>query len=77
MVIAPLVCGEYSPEESTIIRRAILSKAHETPNGEFWQISERTLREWVAEHKKLGLTGLYDKKRKTGQKHRDMETFSG
>ena len=67
MVIAPLVCGSYSREELAIIRRGILSKAHETPDGQLWQICERTLREWVEEHKKQGLEGLYDKTRRKGE----------
>ncbi len=64
-VIAPLVCGKYDREERQIIRRAILSNSHETPDGQSWQISERTLRNWISEHKKLGLRGLYSKRRKT------------
>lgn len=66
-VIAPLVCGEYTPQELSIIRRGILSKAHETPDGEMWQVSERTLRQWVANHKSAGLGGLHDGKRKKGE----------
>lgn len=72
-VIAPLVCGEYTREERAIIRRAILSKAHEMPDGDLWQVSERTLREWVAEHKKGGLLGLYDRRRKLGEQFKAID----
>jgi len=64
-VIAPLVCGSYERGEREIIRRAILAKAHPAPDGQDWQVSERTLRKWIAEHRKQGLRGLYDRRRKT------------
>jgi hypothetical protein len=64
-VIAPLVCGRYSREEEQLIRRGILSKSHTTPDGQEWQVPERTLRKWVAAHKKDGLKGLYDSRRST------------
>lgn len=64
-VIAPLVCGRYSREDEQLIRKAILSKSHTTPDGQEWQVQERTLRKWVVAHKKDGLKGLYDKRRKT------------
>jgi putative transposase len=64
-VIAPLVCGKYSAAEKEIIRRAILSKSHETPEGGLWQVKERTLRRWVAAHRLHGLKGLYDRRRST------------
>lgn len=64
-VIAPLVCGRYSWTEMQLIRRGILAKSHATPDGLEWQVPERTLRKWVAAHKKGGLAGLYNKRRKT------------
>lgn len=68
-VIAPLVCGKYSRTEMAIIRRGILSKIHTTPDGQSWKVKERTLRKWVARHKRHGLKGLYDKRRKTRGKY--------
>ncbi|MBZ0189668.1 MAG: DDE-type integrase/transposase/recombinase [Candidatus Obscuribacterales bacterium] len=64
-VIAPLVCGHYSWTEKQLIRRGIVAKSHTTPDGREWQVPERTLRKWVAAHKKEGLAGLYHKRRKT------------
>lgn len=64
-VIAPLVCGRYSKEEEEIIRRGILAKEHVTPDGQRWRVKARTLRRWIYSHKRFGLDGLYDKRRKT------------
>lgn len=72
-VIAPLVCGRYSRSEEQLIRRAILSKSHTTPDGQEWQVQERTLRKWVAAHKKDGLKGLYDKRRKTRGQYKALD----
>jgi putative transposase len=64
-VISPLVCGSYGPEEKCIIRRAILEKAHKTPDGKEWFISERTLRAWVVAYEGEKLEGLHSCQRST------------
>jgi transposase InsO family protein len=64
-VIAPLVCGEYSRAEMEIIRRGVLAKEHTTPDKQPWIVKERTLRKWVAQYRRDGLSGLYDRRRST------------
>jgi putative transposase len=64
-VIAPLVCGEYSKAELEIIRRGVLAKVHTTPDNQPWVAKERTIRKWVAQYRREGLEGLYDKRRST------------
>lgn len=60
-VIAPLVCREFETEGLRRVARAeILSKQWKHPDGSMRQISERTLRYWMARYKKCGLDGLYD-----------------
>lgn len=72
-VIAPVVCGKYSKSHEALIRQAILAKKHLTPDGRYWQISERTLRNWTAQYKKDGLRGLYTKKRRTRGRFKAIE----
>ncbi len=72
-VIGPLVCGQYTRSEQEIIRRGILSKHHRAPNGQDWQVSERTLRKWIAAHRQQGLAGLLDKRRKTRGVYRAID----
>ena len=68
-----MVCGEYSAEELAVIRKGVLAKSHETPDGQFWQISERTLRQWIMQHKKQGLVGLHDRRRRRGEQFRAVD----
>ncbi|MBY0294026.1 DDE-type integrase/transposase/recombinase, partial [Patescibacteria group bacterium] len=72
-VIAPLVCGEYSHAEMEIIRRGIMAKAHTTPDNQTWIAKERTLRKWVAQFRRDGLKGLYDKRRSTRGKREAID----
>ena len=50
-VIAPLVLGPQGKAEAQLARRAILDRPHPFPDGSYRQISERTLRRWVAEYR--------------------------
>jgi putative transposase len=74
-VIAPLVGGEYSRAEMEIIRRAVLAKEHTTPDKQLWRVKERTLRKWVAQYKREGLSGLYDRRRSTRGKREAIDAL--
>jgi transposase InsO family protein len=60
-VIAPLICRPFeSAEEKKLAREETLSKTHTAPDGSSVQVSDRTLRWWIARYKTAGLAGLCD-----------------
>lgn len=63
-VIAPLVCRRFeSDAEKNQVRKEILSKQWEHPDGGVRKISPRSLRRWIRRYKLFDLDGLYDGKR--------------
>jgi transposase InsO family protein len=63
-VIAPLLESGLDGAEKTLIRKQILSEIYTTPDGKKWNISERTLRKWVARYRQSGLEGLRNRQHK-------------
>ncbi|MGH2506169.1 MAG: DDE-type integrase/transposase/recombinase [Ktedonobacteraceae bacterium] len=64
-VIAPLVSGRLSKRELELERKRVLERIYTTPDGKEWQVSARTLRDWVRRHKQKGFVGLFDTDRGT------------
>lgn len=69
-ILAPLVSRKLSKAETKVTRRAILAQVHLFPDGSYRQISERTLRRWLADYRaalpqgtKAALEALYPEKR--------------
>lgn len=57
-VIAPLLANGLDGAEKSAKRKEILAEVHITPDGKSWTISERTLRNWLARHRRGQLKGL-------------------
>lgn len=64
-VIAPLVSGRLERNELAAIRKQVLARVYETPDGRQWQVAERTLRTWLQRHRESGFNGLFDGDRGT------------
>lgn len=62
-VISPLLEADLSKEELRIRRGRILQQTHPHPDGGKVQVSERTLRRWVAAYRAHGLDGLFPNQR--------------
>lgn len=59
-VISPLVCRPLEPDERRILREQILEQTFRYPDGSERRVPERTLRHWLAKHRKFGFKGLFD-----------------
>lgn len=59
-VIAPLVCGDLKPEEKTKLRREILARDFEWPDGGVRRVSEGSLRRWQRRYRLGRFAGLLD-----------------
>lgn len=59
-VILPLLAGTLSIDDERSIRREILEKEWEHPDGSKGRVKEGTVREWLRRYRKHGLDGLYD-----------------
>jgi transposase InsO family protein len=71
-VIAPLVSGRLEKSELTAVRKQVLSRVYDTPDGLQWQVSERTLRAWVKRHRDGGFNALFDGDRGTYGRNRAL-----
>ncbi len=69
-VIAPLICAGASPEEKCQIRKEILSRQYEWPDGQVKGIGEGTLRRWSRLYRQRGFAGLLDSVRSDSGKCR-------
>jgi len=63
-IISELLDKNLDRAERARIRKEILSVAHKAPNGETWQIAERTLNTWLARYAKEGIAGLVHRNHK-------------
>lgn len=57
-VIAPLVCGGLLPEAQTEVRKEILAREYEWPDGAVRRVGEGTLRRWVRRYRQGQFEGL-------------------
>ena len=64
-VIAPLLEPGLDSAEKAETRKQVLAQVHTTPDGKRWVISERTLRTWLARHRKDQLKGLQNRRHET------------
>lgn len=71
-VIAPLVSGRLSKVEFAEMRKQVLSRVYDTPEGKQWQISGRTLRTWLKKHREGGFNALFDGDRGTYGRNRAL-----
>lgn len=62
-VIAPLVQAQVTAEEKNLLRREILAREYEWPNGRTKPVDETTVRRWVRRYRQQGFEGLMDGKR--------------
>lgn len=58
-VIKPLLDGALTAENERLIKAEILEKEWEFPDGSTNKISARTLRYWLAKHRRNGFAGLF------------------
>jgi hypothetical protein len=72
-VIAPLISGRLEKHELAAMRRQVLSRVYETPDGRSWQVAERTLRTWLKRHREGGFNGLFDGDRGTYGSNRALD----
>jgi len=59
-VIAPLACGDRKPDEKLKIRREILAREFEWPDGTTKRVSEGSLRRWQRRYRLGRFAGLMD-----------------
>jgi len=71
-VIAPLVSGRLEKAELAEMRKQVLSRVYDTPDGQQWQVSERTLRAWIKKHREGGFNALFDGDRGTYGRNRAL-----
>ena len=64
-VIASLLDDKLDCAEKARLRQEILATTFTTPDGESWQISERTLRNWLRRYRKGQLNELENRRHKT------------
>ncbi|MCI0564641.1 MAG: DDE-type integrase/transposase/recombinase, partial [Nitrososphaera sp.] len=57
--ILPLLDGALSAEDERGMREKILATEHQYPDGTRQKVKARTLRSWLARHRKHGFEGLY------------------
>lgn len=72
-VIAPLISGRLGRNEHAVIRKQVLNRVYETPEGKSWQVAERTLRSWLKRHREGGFNGLFDGDRGTYGSNRALD----
>lgn len=71
-VIAPLVSGRLSKAELAEMRKQVLSRVYDSPDGRQWQVAERTLRTWLKKHREGGFNALFDGERGTYGRNRAL-----
>jgi len=71
-VIAPLVSGRLEKAELAEMRKQVLSRVYDIPDGQQWQVSERTLRAWIKKHREGGFNALFDGDRGTYGRNRAL-----
>ena len=72
-VIAPLISGRLERSERAVIRKQVLNRVYETPDGKSLQVAERTLRSWLKRHREGGFNGLFDGARGTYGSNRALD----
>ena len=63
-VISELLDKHLDRVERARIRKEILARSYTAPDGETWQIAERTVNTWLARYAKEGLAGLEHRRHK-------------
>lgn len=73
-VIAPLVQGGIAEEEKLLLRKEILSREYEWPNGRTKRVEATTLRRWVRRYRERGFASLIDNTRSDSGTSRAINT---